>query len=794
MSSLEDIMMKLSINDNENTNSGDFFDSISPDLINQIESYTDQVDALARSLLSVPNEADREENKLELITVFSIIKTIKYIHQLLNDPLTLETSRKIGLLLSSFVILFKYHFQLPINHNNYAFKNFGILLCSPNLNIITPFLKFITLSSISFSELNKSENLEKSFTLVFTLHCFNPDLFKFITNYLNTNITKDIFYTFNLNNIAVTSSKLNSFPTVFQVMQRFRMTILLEDSLLTSDTRSNNLLNILFYSSYHKPYLSELITNIININNSLQKVSQDLLFRMANNCLQNQNYLDVLTIHITSDLTHFQLLDDYVKSDDTTLANLTDLSMFLLLKISSNYLLNYNHFMIPNNELLSFLIEYNNHNYTSILGIAEDNNSSQLNIATLLPIFEIVDQNVKLNYDEELDFLRNFKISLVNLDLNLDSLEDFMNLNSLLVDVGSSLSIHALIDTIQSLLCIIIDNIKFNNYPVFNKIPKNFQDYLGFQFIPPVYRSDMSFENNLSLQSENYGPLFNSLLSIENLSIFKATNSYSLLIDSLTLILSIKSKIFKFLKDLNLESNVLRISDDTNVQDDNSNANIQSLNIFRSNVATKISNFKSSKALNYKLLNPSINLSLISNLLILTTSENFKILKSTDNSITRLLNEFTFDFSMSFLIIYQEFGLLNFFKSIRDLNAQNLKLIIPSSILISKLFQTPASPTTTTPSTATPTTTTTSQATATALTITKSEPTSSIDIISNLLLKNVIASNLLRQYIEIFDDSQSKPFKILNKFLKVNPSTLKPSKIGKGSVVLDVGYYVDVLN
>lgn len=810
MSELDEIIVKLSVldsNSSENQNNEALVNSVRHYLSENIANYNPIIDERIRSYLSAFNDTIREENKLELITVFSIIKTIKHVESLLSSSLNIDIMRKVNALLTSFFGLFKYHFQLPVNHNNYAFKNFGILLTSSSTNVLNPFISFMKLSNSSLNDINKSETLEKTFTLLLVFHCFNPEMFHFLSNFFkNKSTSNDIIQNFNLksssNRPSITSTNssnsLNSsnsshasissslMPNLFKLFQRFKMSVLLEESTLVVDTKSNNLLNIMFYSLFHKQFLLDFISNISDFNDFFYnwKVSDNLL-EISNRLFLNPNILDYLTIFIVNDLNNLKILDNLVKSDLSTIKE-KDVSILLLLKSCQNYLLNYNLFISPNRELLSYLDEYNNSNYTAILGISEENNISQLNISTLLPIFELINQNVKLNYLEERDFLTILKLSLVNLDLNLDSLDDFMNLNSLLLDVGCSLSIHALIDTIQTLLCIIINDIKFN-HPVFNKIPKHYHSLLGFDYIPPVYRSNMSFENNIDLQAEFFGPIFQYLKDMENNSTIVQIASINYLEDCLTLILSIKTKIFRYLRSLNNETNVLRLPDLFSEESNNPNNKNEDypLHVFRQGISTKIGSFKSSKSLNYKLLNSSINLGIISNLSLLVLAENYKSLKSSsnnliDNSLSRILNEFTIDFSLTFLIIYQEFGLLSFFKNIRELNNESLKMVLPSALLLSKLFQVKNTDSKNVDSPTTPTTVSASS-------------NSNFELISEILYKSVISSNLLRQYVELFDDGQSKPFKSLNKFLKSHPSTLKPSKITKGTITLDLNDYKAVL-
>ena len=309
---------------------------------------------------------------------------------------------------------------------------------------------------------------------------------------------------------------------------------------------------------------------------------------------------------------------------------------------------------------------------------------------------------------------------------------------------------------------------------MFNQIPKGLVGSLGIEYIPPVYRSDMSFENNIDLQSSNYGSLYHTYQEFENYPKVISDDSISLLEQSLFLLVSIKSRSLRFLKKLNAESNVLRLPDlfSSEVKDE------FTLNQFKQGISTRVGSFKSNKALSYKLLNKSVTLELTANISLLILGENYKLPKlsfqKVDNSISRLLNEFTFDFMLTFLINYQEFGLLNFFKCIRDLCHENLRMIMPSAILLSKLFQVKQD---------------------NKLDSSSKTPdfSSSIELIAEILYNSVIASNLLRQFVELFDDGQSKPFKSLNKFLKAHPSTLKPSKIVKGTTILDIDYYKQVL-
>lgn len=779
MTNLEELIQRLSLHQEPGKiglvidSSDAFFDQVAQDIIPGIPTYTAEVDKLARTLINISDDNEREENQIEFITVLSIIRTINQIDALLNESLTSDSARKLNSLLLSFTSLLKYHFQLPVQHNNYGLKNFGRLLACDKYNMIALFVKYMKECYAIFGEVNKVESLEKTLCLVSILCCFNSDLLEYMRSY----------YT-DVNNVQELSRILkfaslppitkSSIPSLFSIMLRFRSMILLEDSALVNDNKSSNLLNILFYSSFQKSFLNHMIISFNKCQDVLQENTDcEKMFEIASDICINPTTLDYLTLLLTSNTSSFYTLDEIAKQEDEGKQKSADIATFLLLKVSKTYLLYYNIFKAPSNELLEYILEYNNTAYASILGLNNTNKLCEISISSLVPIFEFYDQNFKLDYTKERDFLVIFNLALLNLDLNLESEEDFMNLNSLLVDVGCSKSVHALLDIIETILCIVINKMKFNtNY--LSKIPPSFADVLGLDAIPPVYRSDLSFINNIDLQIDNFGVTFKLLRDLDNYSIIKESKSLELLEHALLLTISAKSKVYKFLKDLNNTYNVLRAPDLFN--DENKQPEY-TLNSFKQGVSTKIASFKSSKSLSYKLLNSSISLCSISNLCLLTLSENYKTLKDSegvmDNSLSRYLSEFTFDFSVSLILIYQEFGLLTLFKNIRDLNYGNLNLITPTSSLIAKLFQSKSDTKDSVPA--------------------QSIEFSNLDLVTDILRKSVLASNLLRQFVEIFDNGQSKPFKSLNKFLKVNPSTLKPFKISKGTVTLDINYYTNVL-
>ncbi|GMM28019.1 hypothetical protein DAMA08_007350 [Martiniozyma asiatica (nom. inval.)] len=819
-------------------------------------------------LLTEQNPTILEGNKLELITVIMITNVSCELRRLISEPLIQDNYKKCFLLLNSLTGLFKYHFQLSIDNNNYAFKNFGYILATLETNIIEPFLKLLNLNP-PFERV-RTDKFEKIFTLILILHCFSKPLYGgLLLVFQHTDSLQEIEKIFKLNIQIDSENELKgenfenfSVPSINELYQRFRFMSNLEKSTMETDPNFENLLGTLFFSSFQRLIIGNFIKGFRFFKNA--QVHLVDLRKVSLKSFEHTLYLDFLVLSIY----HNTYLLEWIKATSTNTMvdqNTRDSSMFLLIKISELLFLQSDILKTEDENIEKEILGNLNVFYYEIAGI--ENYKVQFNLAnmTLMPLLELRDQNLKLNYLEELNFLKYLKLSLLNIFLNLENEDSFLKLNSLFVDTGCSISIGSFFDIIQSILVIIICNLKFKNKN-FHEIPKEYIKQLNLDFIPPVNRSDMSFTDNFKTEKENFGEFYQMLIDTDKCKIYQNENCLKLLENCMVYVTAIKCKIYHQLYILNNQSNILRVPNafeklqfqfetETEEIDGDSSINFQPKDqLFKYRTPlTKIAMFKAGESIIYKLLNYSINLFSMSNLCVLIIADNYKIMKNkqknNDFSLSRFFGEFTVDFFTVYTLIYQEFGILNLFKMVRSLNETNLKFIAPTSLMISKLlshskdattckrtgsksennnnhrnnnkeniidnsnsnynsnfndiadcnhnltesFNNNSSSSTIQNRSLTPLSFNSSTTISFNSYDTNEQPTIATLTISEIISKSIMSSNLIRQFVELFDDGSSKSFKSLHKFLKMHPSTLKPSKIPKGNIKLNIDNFLDYL-
>lgn len=704
-----------------------------------------------------------EDNRIELITVVMIMKITSELRLIANNAITVDTYKTAHTLMISLFGLFIYHFQLPTSHNNFSFRNFGHLLATQETNVFKPFLDILEIDP-PFEHV-RIDKFEKIFCLLLIFHVFSKALYPGLLTFLgDDSVDKKLNKIFKFDNQKMDKVEC---PTVIDFYKRFKCILELADSTLITDLKFESLLNTVFFTSFHKICMQRYIQGFKSPTLLEENMPDESVIQFALDSVQFTSRKVFVSLTCFQQPSCLSTLRG-ITNDTSKNQNVRDAAMFLLLNSINTLYFNSDIFCIDDPVLLSLISELCTKHSHKILGF-NNKLTFKLNLTkeTLLPLFELRDQNLKLKYDEEVIFLDNLKIALMNINFNLDSFEDFVIFNNLFIDTGCSLSVGSLFDSIQIILISIIQSMKFNNTQVFSALPSTFIDSIGLPFIPPVYRDDSSFESifDAQLQTSNFGSFFKLLTESVQLKISQHGQSVNLLEQCLIYVVTIKFKIYQYLSKLNNDTNVLRIIssfDDTNLEE-------YEIYKFKTSV-TEIGMFKSGKSLDYKLLTPAIELSMVSNLSLLILSDNYKLLKGyqniKDSSLSRVLNEYVVSSTTQFILIYQEFGILIMFKMIRTLNELNLNLITPTATVISKILPI-------------------KKVELTETQVSNDQEALTLSI-HEILSHSIISSNLVRQFVELFDDGQSKPFKALNKFLKSYPSTLKPSKILKGTIELDV--------
>lgn len=753
--SLHDVLNRLSTLSSASNNRQTLIEAFNP-IVGDLEAreIADSIQSDSQKILS-------DDNRIELVTVVMLMKIAAEIQDIASSQLTSESYKRGSMLLTTTFGLFKYHFQLPSNHKNYAFKNYGHLLASPLHNILIPTLNFLDLDPpLDHIRIDK---LEKIFVALTLFHLFTPTL----SRGLSTVLSSDSAYK-KLERVFKFDSQLakkTDFPTFIDLFRRFKLMSPLDSTTFTTDVKFDHLLNSLFFTSFHRSSLQQYVKKFLKHNYfddtscdtyiiqlAIESLELHHQSSIALACYHNPNYVNILRT----------TTEDILKPKDVK-----DAALFVLYNTLSTLYLNADLFELSDPILQSAIHEYCLSYTHNIMGItSQDVLYPSLTVETLMPLFEFRDQNLKIDYENETVLLSNIMASLLSVNENLDTLDKFVILNNLFVDTGCSLSVSSFFDSLQILLILVIQKVKFSN-PHFSTLPQNYMHALGLHYIPPVNRDDASFVS--IYDSPNSGTFFKLLNGTRESVIHRHEYVMNILEQSLCYLVTIRFKVLQHLLELNNDTNVLRVLSPF----DKPKAEEYPLYKFRNSVS-KIGMFSSGNSLDYKLLNPAVELNMMANISLLIVAENYKTLKgilNTQNtSLSRFLNEYAVSCTIQNLLIYREFGILVMFKMLKALNERDLRMIIPTATLISKILPEKQPDT---------------DDKAECL-----EHGSSNAAIYEIFLQSTICSNLVRQFVETFDDSQSKPFKSLNRFLKSYPSTLKPSKIPKGTVRLQLDAFL----
>lgn len=699
---------------------------------------------------------NKDDEKFELISVVMILKLNNQLLKL--NPSSLN--QDVHAIMSSVFGLFKYHFQLPSHHPNYAFGKFGHLLAGRN-NVLFTFLSILDLDS-SFD--HAKVKCRMIFTMLLIFHAFSKSLVNGLRTFMNQRDTiAKLSNTFKLDvNQQQSVGKLKC-PSVLDIFRRFKCSVPLEVSTFKNDYKYDTLLNTIFRTSHY----NLIIHNFINAFGHYQTLEidkfeflEDKVAALSLNSLKHESNQFAITMRLYHNPQTIEVLDKLCEFHKSLIVK--DAATFLLINSLDQIYTNCDLYQIDD-EFLSLSSKYWNANfkhYHQLLGICESRNfKMSIQLETLLPLFEFRDQNFKLHYPNENILLNNLNISLLNVNTNLNTLDEFVALNNLFIDSGCSLSIGSFFDCLSVLLIKLIHDYKMKRESCFIFLPEEYIKVLSLDGIPPVYRDDISFQSIYANNVNGYvlGEFFHLMLKTQTSDIANINRAILHMEQALIHTVSIKFKIFQYLINLNNDTNVMRVVDPF------SESSLDEYQIYKfKNTITKIGMFRTGKYITYKLLTPAVKLSMISNLASLILSNNYKTFKSYqsvhDSSFTEFLDEYLVSSLAQFVLIYQEFGIIIMFKMIKKLNESNINSIIPTANVLSKLLPMKS------------------------FSNTGFDSTFEKSPLAEVLSQSTICSNLVRQYVELFDDGQSKPFKVLNKYLKSYPSTLKPSKIPKGVV------------
>ncbi|KAG7899564.1 hypothetical protein KL907_004916 [Ogataea polymorpha] len=722
------------------------------------------IENLAKRLTDADPET-KDKLQLEFITVLTIIKLTKELNSVLTSQMSELSFQKAASISLAAMGLFKYHFQLEQTHPNFGFRNFGSLLSLEQYNLVKPILKTLVLApNYNHAEQNM---IKQHFTLFIAMHLMNKHMFDTL---LSSFTEKDTYTMFTHIFAGESQTHLTASGGLHALFENFNRCETLAQSSLCEDKDSRTLFGILFPHNYQR-VATQSVDALLKIHHicaksdmSFGKLNEVLKLYLENNA--NSEMVSLYSLHRPALL---KTLHKIVNLQSRSTTNLQKMGYYLLANISEFIVTNVPLVNIDDHDLLVILLNINNSNYKESLGITNDSYTYEVTETTMKMLFEIVDQNFKLDYPKELNLLNYLKVSLKNIDYNLNTFESFLKISALLNDMGSRLSIYALLETVQFVLSSSLNKELFGLIGQSAKVPELLKHPFGFEYIPPLGKSNFIFENNLNMGDDSLKKVraqtkaaFNSLHS----GPYHRVKGTRVLQDCVLLCAIVKSKVYNFLREFNDELGLMKFSTEQRsaVKDD-------TMNKFKQKTFTQLALFRSQHGLDYKILNKSVDLNLAATLSSLKVCGNFsrfpELVDSSslyDRSFCNMLYHYQLDSLLSYLLVYKEFGLLSLFKMMKTVLLNDLTLIPIASKMLSNLVGFENS---------------------------TSKP--KIQYITSIIHQSDVLCNLVRQFVELFDDARSSSFRQLLDFMKIHPSPIKPSKIPKGTVELDLRQFLPYL-
>ncbi|GME82139.1 unnamed protein product [Ambrosiozyma monospora] len=452
------------------------------------------------------NNSDEDQSQLELISVITICKITRQLNRILksasNNALEQKFDVAVGLYYSVFGLL-SYFYQLPQEHMNFGFKKFGCLLCSSRVYLFESLLT-ILLYSPKFNYSEKSK-MKKMFTLMVSFFLVSKASFdalmKFFDSRPNFEILAQVF--------CDTTAGKPGFG-LLGLFKVFNLSKVLEQADISSSTWDARMINQIVPNSCDLSVM-KTIQLLKQLQLSLNRITRDpdstaelftviqlyhegALFRQAIVlfCHHDPSLLESLFSQSASPASFA-----FLNGKDISAAS--KLKYYLLSKVAAECVLEFPMNAYPD-SVVKLLNKVNNSNFNDCLGYSVETNNIKYkpNQFTMSVLFELVDQNMHLDLVKEKNYLQLLKAALVTINANVNTDSEFLSMQKLLNDVGSRLSLHALLETIQFILASHLNELVVANKYSYKNIPSYYKEEFGFEFIVPVGKSNFLFEDNLN--------------------------------------------------------------------------------------------------------------------------------------------------------------------------------------------------------------------------------------------------------------------------------------------------------
>ncbi|GME81465.1 unnamed protein product [Ambrosiozyma monospora] len=229
----------------------------------------------------------------------------------------------------------------------------------------------------------------------------------------------------------------------------------------------------------------------------------------------------------------------------------------------------------------------------------------------------------------------------------------------------------------------------------------------------------------------------------------------------------------------------------------------ESIYKFRNKNFTQLSMFKTGHGLDFKIMYHALELNICATASTIIMQDNLShftndysaSMDPLNISVANVLYNLQIDNLRNFLGIYKDFGLISLFKFFQKSMLQDLRLIPCYSQALSDLiiFDSNDFSHSNSSSSSSGNSSSNSGSDSNSSSSNSSTTTTQQSIILETIQQSNILSNLLRQIVELFDDGKTASFKRMVNYLKKNPSPIKPSKIEKGTAMLDLNKFAKVL-
>lgn len=341
-----------------------------------------------------------------------------------------------------------------------------------------------------------------------------------------------------------------------------------------------------------------------------------------------------------------------------------------------------------------------------------------------IPIFELLNQNFKLSLEKETGLVACLVTSYQRIDEYLDSEEQLTEIVMKMDDLGCTLTLDSLLSYSQLVISKAVTDICSENTIKSVRLPDELITSFGFDSIPPLARDSAMMQAN---------KFYNQKVSLltELTSYSRRKEIIGMLCKSLESILGAKQKIGRILAGREDEF------------EDRSERNEDG--VYDLEPGHKLASFKEMGQVRYRLAYRSISIRLKSDMAALIAAENMKEVQDTEANV---LSEYLTVEIRQASTIYGEIGILSLFRELLGLCENDIRVVKGVARVLANSLPEKGS--------------------------------------GSVVENSTIASNMIRLFVEEFDDGKSPMFKKMINFLKEHPSSLKPKKRVKGTAVVDI--------